>query len=67
MPSCSICRKRIELAFRGVRAYRCSKCGSTVCADHFVRERKLCHRCAGFPFIEARRTFVQDRGKEGTA
>ncbi len=61
MPVCKICRKRIELAFRGVRAYRCSSCKSTVCKEHFDFEGKICHLCAGIPIVEAKGSFIESR------
>lgn len=61
MPICKICKERIALAYRGVRAYRCSTCKSTVCKKHFDFSKKLCHNCAGIPYAEKKRTFI--RGK----
>ena len=59
MPVCRLCKKRIELAYRGVRAYRCSSCFSTVCRDHFEPGKKLCFECAGLPYTVARKTFIR--------
>ncbi|MCK5547874.1 MAG: hypothetical protein KAI64_02600 [Thermoplasmata archaeon] len=64
MPICNICRTRIRLAYRGVRAYRCSKCGSTVCKEHYERDRKLCFECAGKSFSLKRKSFIKTGQKD---
>jgi hypothetical protein len=66
MPICKLCKKRIELAYRGVRAYRCSECKSTVCKDHFEFDKKLCYKCAGLPYTELKKSFIRSgTGDEG--
>ncbi len=68
MPICKLCRQRIELAYRGVRAYRCSKCKATVCRDHFQFDKRLCSKCAGVPYFVQKSTFIragsEDEGQD---
>jgi predicted nucleic acid binding AN1-type Zn finger protein len=48
MPACKICRERIDVSKTGVRAYRCEVCGKMFCKDHFLLQKGICVRCAGW-------------------
>jgi predicted nucleic acid binding AN1-type Zn finger protein len=48
MPICKICKARVDVSQTGVRAYRCRVCGKMFCKDHFLLEKSVCVRCAGY-------------------
>ena len=62
MPNCRLCRERIDVSRTGVRAYRCGRCGATVCREHFGSE-KICHGCAGIPVTVVKRSFIRKPGE----
>jgi len=45
MPVCRVCKKRIDLTKKGVRAQKCRVCGKTVCPEHIDIARKTCNKC----------------------
>lgn len=71
MPACKLCRKRIDVSRTGVRAYRCSRCGLTVCRSHYLDDGGICVRCAGRPVVMERLSFIRpplspgDDGRQG--
>jgi len=66
MPSCRICKTRIDVSKTGVLVYRCRLCGRTFCRDHYVESRQICHRCAGLPEASppVRRGVLQSRTRK---
>ncbi len=61
MPNCKLCRERIDVSRTGVRAYKCARCGATVCKEHCGAD-KVCHGCAGLPVTQVRKSFIRRPG-----
>ena len=57
MPTCSSCKKRIDLSHTGIRAYICSKCKKPTCRDHFDFDRGICYKCAGLQISKGKCSF----------
>jgi hypothetical protein len=59
MPVCKLCKRRIDLTKKFERVYKCSKCGSAVCKDHYKETKELCYACAGKDFAPRKRSFIR--------